>query len=49
MNPGSEYDPAVWSKKNFTERVRIATNSYVLQGLGYPAPVYLFHAVKLSC
>jgi hypothetical protein len=41
-------DPEEWSKKDFTERVRIATNAYVLEGLGYPFPVYLFHAVKLA-
>ncbi|MBY0276240.1 DUF3556 domain-containing protein [Candidatus Binatia bacterium] len=42
-------DPAItgWSDKDFTERVRIATNAYVLQGLDYPAAAYVFHAVKL--
>ena len=42
------FDPATWAQKTFTERVRIGTNAYVLQGIGYPAPVYLFHAVKLT-
>jgi hypothetical protein len=42
------FDPTEWSQKGFTERVRIGTNAYVLQGIGYPLPVYLFHAVKLS-
>jgi hypothetical protein len=28
--------------------VRLGTNAYVLQGIGYPPAVYLFHAVKLS-
>ncbi len=41
------FDPAAWAKKDFTERVRIGTNMYVLQGLGYPLAAYLFHAVKL--
>ena len=45
--PLSNFDPAEWSKKDFTERVRIGTNAYVLQGLGYPPAAYLFHAVKL--
>jgi hypothetical protein len=45
INP--DFDPAVWSQKDFTERVRIGTNFYVLKGLAYPLPVYLFHAVKL--
>ena len=42
------FDPSDWSSKEFTERVRIGTNAYVLQGIGYPPAVYLFHAVKLS-
>jgi len=42
------FDPSEWSKKEFTERVRLGTNAYVLQGIGYPPAVYLFHAVKLS-
>jgi len=42
------FDPTEWSNKNFTERVRIGTNYYVLKGLAYPLPVYLFHAVKLA-
>src|SRR5262245_1156533 len=33
---------------DFTERVRRATNAYVLQGVGFPASAYVFHAVKLS-
>jgi hypothetical protein len=41
-------DPTDWAKLDFTERVRIGTNIYVLQGLNYPLPVYLFHAVKLT-
>jgi len=45
----AEFDPTEWSKKDFTERVRIGTNAYVLKGLGYPLAAYLFHAVKLSC
>src|SRR5262245_8455318 len=45
---GAAFDPSEWSKKEFTERVRLGTNAYVLQGIGYPPAVYLFHAVKLS-
>ena len=42
-----EFDPTTWEQKDFTERVRIGTNAYVLQGLNYPLAAYLFHAVKL--
>jgi transmembrane protein DUF3556 len=45
--PLATFDPTEWSKKDFTERVRIGTNAYVLQGLGYPLVAYLFHAAKL--
>src|SRR6185503_16269297 len=44
-----EIDPAEWSKKDFTERVRLGTNVYVLRGIGFPFAVYVFHAIKLSC
>jgi hypothetical protein len=44
----SEFEPATWARKDFTERVRVGTNLYVLQGLGYPFVVYLFHAIKLT-
>ena len=44
----TEATVAEWPKKEFTERVRIGTNAYVLQGIGFPPAVYLFHAVKLS-
>jgi hypothetical protein len=43
----ADFDPIEWEKKDFTERVRIGTNAYVLQGLAYPLPVYLFHAVRV--
>ena len=43
-----EIDPAEWSRKGFTERVQVGTNAYVLRGIGYPLPVYVFHAVKLA-
>jgi hypothetical protein len=33
---------------DFSQRVRLATNAYVLQGLAYPLAAYLFHAVKLA-
>ncbi len=45
---GAAFDPTEGSTKEFTERVRLGTNAYVLQGIGYPPAVYLFHAVKLS-
>ena len=41
-------DPAEWAKLDFTDRVRLGTNAYVLQGLNYPLAAYLFHAVKLT-
>ena len=46
INP--DFDPVEWPKRSFTERVRIGTNFYVLNGLAYPYPVYLFHAVKVA-
>ncbi len=46
--PASEFDPVEWEKKDFTERVRLGTNMYVLQGLNYPLAAYGFHAVKLT-
>lgn len=49
MGPDTnEFDPAEWAKKDFTERVRVANRAYVLQGMGIPAPAYIFHAVKLA-
>src|SRR5262245_14609683 len=33
---------------DFTERGRRATHAYVLQGVGFPATAYVFHAVKLA-
>src|SRR5215831_7910237 len=45
---GAAFDPTGWTKKEFTERVRLGTNAYVLQGIGYPPAAYLFHAVKLA-
>ncbi len=44
----AQFDPTEWPKKDFTERVRVGTNAYVLQGIGYPLAAYLFHAVKLA-
>jgi len=41
------FDPAEWPKKGFTERVRLAAEAYVLDGIGLPLAAYLFHAVKL--
>lgn len=42
-----QFDPVEWAKKDFSERVRIGTNFYVLRGLAYPYPVYVFHAVRV--
>jgi len=42
------FDPGEWSKKDFTERVRIGTNFYVLNGIGYPLAAYLFHATRVA-
>ncbi len=43
----ARFDPAAWATKDFTERVRVAAESYVLDGLGYPLAAYAFHLVKL--
>src|SRR6187455_2461495 len=42
------FDAATWNTLDFTDRVRVGTNLYVLQGLNYPLFVYLFHAAKLT-
>ena len=42
-----EFDPAEWSRKDFTERVRIGSKGFLSGGIAYPPFVYLFHAVKL--
>jgi hypothetical protein len=42
-----QFDPTLWAKKDFTERVRTATHFYVLHGMAIPLPAYLFHAVKV--
>jgi hypothetical protein len=42
------FDAATWETLDFTERVRVGTNAYVLQGLNYPLVAYAFHAVKLT-
>jgi len=44
----SDFDPAEWAKRDFTERVRIATRAYVVHGMAIPLPAYVFHAVKLA-
>ena len=41
------FAPATWARKDFSERVRIATNFYVRNGLAYPLWVYLFHGVRV--
>jgi hypothetical protein len=42
------FDAATWNTLDFTDRVRVGTNLYVLQGLNYPLLAYLFHAAKLT-
>lgn len=44
----SVFDPELWKKRNFTERVKLASAEYILRGLNYPSAVYLFHAVKIA-
>ncbi len=39
--------PAEWVTKDYTDRVRIGTEAYLLGGLGYRMRDYGFHAVKL--
>jgi len=41
------FDPAVWAKKDFQERIRIGCEHYVLEGVAMPLPAYLYHALKL--
>jgi hypothetical protein len=43
----SPFAPAEWAQKGFTERVRTATEAYLLGGLGYRLTDYAFHAIKL--
>jgi hypothetical protein len=43
-----DYDPAVWATMDFEARVRAATTTYVLEGMGLPLAAYLFHAAKLA-
>jgi Transmembrane protein of unknown function (DUF3556) len=45
---GVELERSAATTTDFTERVRRATNAYVLQGVGFPASAYVFHAVKLG-
>jgi len=43
----ADFAPDAWAQKDFTERVRLGANLYVLQGLNYPLAAYAFHAAKL--
>ncbi len=47
-NRADPFDPEVWSQKDFTERVRTGTQSYLVGGMGYGVREYGFHAVKLA-
>ena len=42
-----QFAPSEWAQKGFTERVRTATEAYMLGGLGYRLTDYTFHAIKL--
>jgi len=48
METDNPFDPAVWSKKGFTERVRVGAQAYLVGGMGYRIRDYAFHAVKLA-
>ncbi len=45
--PQSVFDPLEWKKKTFTEKLEIGCREYILKGLAYPMPAYVFHAIKL--
>ena len=42
------FEPAVWDRMDFTQRVRTGCERYVLHGMQYPIAAYLFYAVKLG-
>ena len=42
------FDPDEWTRRGFGERVRLSCEAFVREGMGYPAAVYIFHAVKLG-
>lgn len=44
----SAFAPQEWANKDFTERVRAATATYLSHGLGYRLRDYGFHAIKLA-
>ena len=44
----TDFDPEEWEKKTFSERVEIGCREYILKGLNYPLPAYLFHAFKIA-
>ena len=44
---GATFDPTEWAKKNFNERTRLACREYILNGLAYPLPAYVFAATKI--
>lgn len=47
-NLSDQFDPQVWSKKDFTERVHAGAQAYLVGGMGYRVRDYAFHAVKLA-
>jgi hypothetical protein len=47
-NEHCSFAPNDWAEKDFTERVRIATDAYLAGGLGYRLADYGFHAIKLA-
>jgi len=43
----SPFTPSEWARKDFTERVRTASQVYLARGLGYRLRDYAFHAAKV--
>jgi len=43
----SKFEPEVWAKMGFTERVDYVCHLYIHEGLNYPSVAYIFHAIKI--
>ena len=41
------FNPETWYDKDFTKRVKIGSEAFVIGGMGYPILAYVFHAVRL--
>jgi len=46
--PKSVFDPIEWKTKTFGEKLEIGCREYILKGLAYPMPAYVFHAIKIA-